>query len=186
MSSKNAYRLINPYIEGSIDTLVRSSNSFNAGKKIYNLLSNYFTNHVEDFYMTIQNLETKDLTHFRVNESRNKGNEVDFNLIRLENNFSDNLEKKLVESVEGLEKQSGGKHRDKDDTTETTTTTDSDYYGLKVPVYPITKFIYFYLPYYKLDLVGISPLDTQRVFMPMFSLPINPTLEVRFDVYKYF
>lgn len=187
MSSKNAYRLINPYIEGSLDTIVRAKNSFSAGKKLYNSISNHFTNHVEDFYMTIQNLETKDLSHFKVNEKRGNGGNVDFKLVKMDKTFPEDLNKKLISSVERLEKQSGGRrhhhHRDDDSPSSDSTTDDSDYF--KYPPQPINRFVYYYLPYYKLNVVGLGLADTSRIFMPMFSLPINPTLEIRFDLYKY-
>jgi hypothetical protein len=190
MSSKNAYRLINPYIEGSLDTVVRSRNSFNAGKKIYNTISNYFTNHVDDFYMTIQNVETKDLAHFKINEKRDDNGFVDFNLVKFDEKLPQDLEKKLVNAVDKFSKQSGGRHRkhhhrdnydDDDDTT--TESSESDYY--RYPIQPISKFVYFYLPYYRLNTIGLSPLDASRIFLPMFSLPINPGLEIRFDLYRY-
>lgn len=186
MSAKNAYRLINPYIEGSLDTVVRAKNSFSAGKKIYGSISNYFTNQVDDFYMTIQNVETKELTHFRIDEKRADGGFVDFNLVKLNENFSPELEKKLVGNVEKLEKQSGGKrHRHKDDSSssDSSSSDESDYF--KFQPQPISKFTYFYLPYYKLNVIGLNPIDASRIFLPMFSLPINPSLEIRFDLYKY-
>ena len=183
MSTKNAYRLINPYIEGSIDTVVKASNSFSGGKKLYNTISNFFTNHVEDFYMTIQNVETKDLTHFRIGEKRGNNDIVDFNVARLDEKFSPDLEKKLIANVEKLEKQSGGKHHHHDDDSTTESSSDDfDYY--RIPVQPISRFTYFYLPYYKLNIIGLSPFDSSRIFMPMFSLPINPTMEIRFDLYR--
>ena len=192
--SKNTYRLINPYVEGSIDTITRSSNAFGAGKKLYNTISNYFTNHVEDFYMTIQNLETKNLTHFKINEKRSKGNNVDFNLSKIEGQFPSDINNKLISSVDKLEKQSGGKkhkhHKDKSTTSvsssSSSSSSSSDDYYLKIPLLPISRFTYFYLPYYKLNVGGLNPIDISRIYMPMFSLPINPTLEVRFDIYKYF
>ena len=188
MSSKNTYRLINPYIEGSIDTNVRSSNSFNAGKKLYKSISNFFSNHVDDFYMTIQNITSKELSHFKIGEKRGEGGTVDFNLIKMDDNFSPEIEKKLVTSVDKLNKQSGGrrhKHHyrnDDDSTSDSTSSDDSDFF--RYPVQPISRFTYFYLPYYKLNVVGLSPLDASRIFMPMFSLPINPSLEIRFDLYR--
>lgn len=188
MSSKNAYRLINPYIEGSMDTVVRAKNSFNAGKRLYGSISNFFTNHVDDFFMTVQNVETKELTHFRIGEKRGDNGTVDFNLVKIDDRFSPELEKKLVTNIEKLSKQAGGKHRhhkyEKDDSSSSSSSSEeSDYY--KFPVQPITRFTYFYLPYYKLNMVGMSPLDASRIFMPMFSLPINPSLEIRFDLYRY-
>ncbi|XWV26507.1 hypothetical protein QJ857_gp0562 [Tupanvirus soda lake] len=191
MSSKNAYRLINPYIEGSLDTVVRASNSFSAGKKLYNTISDFFTNHVDDFYMTIQNVETKELSHFKIGEKRSDNGMVDFKLIKLDDRFKPDLEKKLVTNIEKLSKQSGGRHHhrrhyddDDDDTTSESTTEERDYY-YRIPIQPITRFVYFYLPYYKLNAVGLSPLDTTRIFMPMFNLPINPSLEIRFDLFRY-
>jgi len=187
MSKKNAYRLLNPYIEGSVDTVVRAKNSFNAGKKMYNTISNYFTNHLEDFYMTVQNVETKELTHLKINEKRSENGTVDYNLVKIEEKFNPDLEKKLINIVENLEKQTGGKHHknnDVDDDSSSESSSEDDFYDY--PVQPIRRFTYFYLPYYKLNMVGLSPLDSARFFVPMFSLPVNPSLEIRMDLYKYF
>ncbi|MEM3063007.1 MAG: hypothetical protein QW303_05645 [Nitrososphaerota archaeon] len=186
MSSKDTYRLINPYIEGSVKTSVWAKNAFGAGKKLYNSISNYFTNYVKNFYMTVQNVETKELTHFKITERLGKDGMVDFNLSKLEGNFSPELEKKLVANIEKMKKQVGGRYRENDSPTEststsTTTTDESDYF--RIPIQPISRFVYFYLPYYKLNIVGLSPLDYQRIFVPTFALPINPTLEIRFDLY---
>lgn len=186
MAEKNAYRLLNPYIEGTVDTVVRAKNSFSAGKKLYNNISNYFTNHLEDFYITVQNMETKDLTHFKINEKRSDNGMVDFNLVKLDDRFNPELEKKLITNIENLNKQSGGKHRehhDDNDDDDSESSTEEDYY-LKIPISPIRRFTYFYLPYYKLNFVGLSPIDRSRFFVPMFSLPINPSLEIRMDLYN--
>lgn len=180
MSQKNSYRLINPYIEGTVDTTVRASNPFSAGKKLYNTISNYFTNHVEDFYMTVQNMETKGLTHFKIGEKRHGNDSVDFNLSRLEKSLGSDLESNLVNSVDKLNKQSGGRMVDPDDTT---TTDSSEYYD--IPVLPISRFVYYYLPYYKLNVVGVNPIYLNRIFIPTFNFPVNPTVEVRFDLYKF-
>jgi hypothetical protein len=188
MTSKNAYRLINPHVEGSLNTIVRAKNSFRAGTKIYEAMSKYFTNHVENFHFTIQNLETKDLTHFRVNEKKGKDNTVDFNLVRHEGNLSSDIEKKLIASVDKMDKQSGGKKKKSSNKTDDSDSSDSESsdeseYAIKIPILPINRFVYYYLPYYKLKLVGMNPLETAKLFMPMFSLPINPTLEIKLDFY---
>lgn len=142
MSRKNAYRLLNPYIEGSIDTVVRAKNSFNAGKKLYNTISNFFTNHVEDFYMTVQNVETKELSHFRINENRTNNGTVDYDLVKLEEKFSPELEKKLVNNVDQIVKQSGGKHRYNDDDDESSSdSSSSDDLFDDYPLQPILCFI---------------------------------------------
>lgn len=188
MGEKNVYHLINPYIEGSVDTVVKSKNSYSAGKRLYNNISKYFTNHVEDFYMTIQNVQTNELTHFKIGEKKEGNNDVNvnFTLLRINDNFAPDVEQKLVSYVKKLERQAGGKkHRHHDDSPSETTvsSSESDYY--KVPVWPITRFVYFRMPYYKLKIIGLSPIDSSRLFFPMFSLPINPTFEFNFDIYKY-
>lgn len=180
MATKNTYQLTNPYIEGSVNVVVRASNPFNGGKKLYNNVSKFFTNHVDDFYMTIQNAETKNLTHFQINEKKGSNGSVDFNLVKLDNNFGPELEKKLITSVTKLSKQTGGKYKS-DDSSDSTSSDESDYY--KIPAQPITRLVYYYLPYY--ELIGLSPIDASRLFLPMFSLPINPSLEIRFDLYRY-
>lgn len=185
--SKNTYRLVNPFIEGSVDTVVNARNPFNAGKKIYNTLSKYFTNHVENFYMTLQNLETQEFSHFRVNEKRGSDNTVDFNMVKIDDSFSPEINKKLAKQVAILEKQSGGGHHHRHHDSESCScSSSSEEYYYPIPIQPISRFVYFYLPYAKLKIVGLNPLDRARLFMPMFSLPINPTLEINLDIYKYY
>ena len=192
MSSKNAYRLINPYIEGSFDTVVKARNSFSAGKKLYKNISTYFTNPVDNFYMTIQDLDTKKLSHFKINENRKDKTLVDFNLTKLDGDFSQTLNEKLVRNVDELGKQAGGKHKrhhhddDDDDDSSSSSSDFSSTESLYFPNQPINRFVYFYLPYYKLNVVGLSPLDINRLYLPMFNLPINPSLEVRVDLYRYY
>lgn len=188
MTTKNAYRLINPYMEGSIDTVIRARNSFSAGKKIYNTISNYFTNHLDDFYMTIQNVETKELSHFKIGEKRsNDKSMVDYTIIKMDKQFPNELENKLIDNIAKLEKQQGGKHKNEDDSSSSSSSSsDSDSDHWNIPVQPVSKFIYFYLPYYKLHAYGITPLDAARIFLPTFGLAVNPSMEIRFDLYKYF
>ena len=186
MSKKNTYRLINPYIEGSLNTIVHAKNAFSAGKKIYNQLSDYFTNHVENFNMTIMNVETKDLTHYNIKEKR-AGGSIDFFVDMLANNLPKKTESELINHIVKIEKQSGGKkhrHYKDDDSSDTSDTSDSDSYLSPYNYYnvlPITKFVYFHLPYYKL--VNVSPIDYNRLFLPIFSLPLSPTVEIKFDLY---
>ena len=198
MESKNAYRLINPLIVGSFPTLVRASNSFSAGKKLYDSLSDNFVNHVEGFYMTIQNVFTKKLTHFKITEKRdnniseNGTTRVDYELDRLTGNLPIELEEKLINEVSSLDQTGGKKSKrrhidfnddddDIDDFDDDSTSDSSEDYYSNIDR-PISKFVYFYLPYYGIKTVGVSPLDVGRIFLPMFSLPINPILEIRYDL----
>lgn len=184
MPSKTTYRLINPNIEGSIDTLVKAKNSFRAGKKMYENISSYFTNHLDRFNMTLQNIDTKDLTHFEVEEDLDDNGTVDYKLTRMEGDFDQQVIDKLMDTIDN---QSGGaksrkkrKHSESD--SDSTSSDSEDYY--RYPIQPITRYVYYSLPYYQLTVKGLTPLDASRLFVPMFNLPVNPTIEVNFSLYN--
>lgn len=184
MSTQNSYRLINPYVEGTVNTVVKARNPFNAGKKLYNTISSYFTNHVDDFYMTVQNLETKKLEHFKINEKRSENGGVSYSLLMLDKSFGKDLDKKFIGQVEKTEKQNGGKKiklDDSDSDSESDSESSSESDNFKFPSQPINKFVYFYLPYYKLYPIELKTIDMYRIFIPTFSLPVNPTIEFRMD-----
>ena len=181
MGSKYTYRLINPYITGSMNNVVRSSDSFRAGKKFYNGLSQYFTNKVDEFYMTVQNIESGKLSHFKINEKvkdlSSNPMVVDFNMVRLNDEFSPELQEKIIDKYTQLNnQQSGGKshkksHRrsrnkrinfDKESSDSSSSSgSDSDSYssssssssdeasnfGNLTTYLPITTYKYFLLPY---------------------------------------
>lgn len=184
MSNKNTYRLINPYIEGSIDTISHDKNPYNAGKKFYNKLSEYFTNHVEDFYMSVMNVETKNMTHYHIQEKRD-GDSVYFYMKILPEKFPAETEKKLITEINKIKKQSGGKHHhrrhsdDSSDSSDSSSSSDDNYYSML----PITRFTYFNLPYY--NLINYDATVCQRLFLPTFSLPLTPSVEIRFDLFTY-
>ena len=175
------YKLINPQIDGSMDTTVKGRNSFSAAKKIYNNLSQYFTNHLDNFYITLQNLDTHELSNFKIQEKRKDNDNVNYDLIKLNDSFPSDLNDKIIDVVNS--KQTGGKHKHKSSSSSSSSSSSDSYFDY--PIQPITRFTYFYLPYYTIDVIGLSPLDQARLFFPNFNLPINPTIEVRFDLYKY-
>lgn len=187
-SNKNVYRLINPYIEGSIPTIVKAKNSFDGGKKIYSSLSKLFTNTVDNFYMTIENTKSKKLTHFKIKEKRGENNIVNFKLSEFTDNFDTQLENKLIKNIKALKQEGGKKRKFKYDispsSSSSSSSSDSDNDFDQYTTQPITNFIYYYLPYYKLNFIGITPIDTMRFFLPMFNLPINPSVQICFDLYK--
>lgn len=187
-SKKNTYRLINPYIEGSLDTIVHSKNAYRAGIKAYTRLSDYFTNHVENLNMTIMNVETKQLNHYSIKEKR-EGDAIDFSIVSIPDNLPQKTEADLINNINKMEKQSGGKkkkHRSRDDDSSDSSSSSSDSSSFSSDyfnVLPITKFVYFHLPYYKL--INISPIDRNKLFLPIFTLPLTPTIEINLDLYKF-
>jgi len=184
--SYNAYRLVNPYIEGSLNTVVRAKNSSSAGRKIYHNLSKYFTNHVEDFNISVQNIESKELSHFNINEKRGKNKTIKFHLSQIEDALPSKVENKLLDHVGEIEKHYGGGKHKKDDSfsSSSSSSSEEDYYK-SIPIAPINKLIYYYLPY-RVNYVGLTAYDYYKLFVPAFSWPLSPSIEIRFDIYKYF
>lgn len=193
MSSRitNKYRLVNPYTEGSFKPVTDARNPFSAAKKLYNGMAKYFTNSVDHMGMTVQNLETKEMSHFRINENR-KDNMVDYDISRIDGNYSQ-IDSELLDRIKKLEKQSGGRkhhhHRRRDDSTtedsssSSSSSSEDEFYRRTAYLQPITRFVYFPLPQYKL--VGLSPFDINRIFAPIFSWPLTPSVEFRLDLQLY-
>lgn len=182
MPTKNTYRLINPHIEGSFETVVAAKNSFRAGKKMYENLSSLFTNPVEDYNFTLQNLATKENIHFNVEEQPKSDGAISFKLTRLEERFPDEIEDTLNEIAEDpmSAMQEGGKKKRKKDSSESSddSSSSSDDYD-SYPVQPVTRYVFYNLPYNCLtNPFASNSLITTRTFIPLFSFPVNPTVEV--------
>ena len=77
----NTYCLVNPYIEGEIDTKIKSNNSLKAAKVFYKNLSQHFNNNIPKFYFSIQKGGADDgkYYHFVVKEVK-EDDEVKFNI----------------------------------------------------------------------------------------------------------
>lgn len=190
-SNKNTYQLINPLITGQLNTVVHSKNSFNASKKLYKSLSKYVNNHVDTFYMSVKNVVNGKLSHFSINESQSGGN-IKYSISKLPGNFSEKTEKKLIDAVEQEynDQKGGSKKRDlllisSDSDSSSDFSSDSESYLYDIPVYPVSNLVYFHLPYTQLYTFGMSPLDRNRLSIPMFSFPNNPTMDIRLDFYTY-
>lgn len=179
MSGKHTYRLINPIVDGTVKSMTKASTQISAGKKIYNELSKHFTNEVKDFYMTLQDTNTDKLYHYRVSEGKiNKEGYIDYNLDLLPGNLPADVEKKMVQAYEKHKTQLGGD--DSDSSSSSNSATESTVY---IPLRPIDRFVYYMLPYYKIKTPGLNIIDLNRIYMPMFSLPVNPVFEMRMDFY---
>ena len=50
----NTYVLVNPHINGSVETKIKADNSLQAAKKAYKNVSKHFNNNIPKFYFTLQ------------------------------------------------------------------------------------------------------------------------------------
>lgn len=126
------YMLVNPYIEGNISKIFKADNSMKAAKMIYESISKYFNNSVNNFKFTILKLKsdsvktkndelnafnlgqyggssknkkfsTENFSHFIVNENVGKRNEVDFTIKKYTGKI-ENLQT-LIDNVIDIQKQ---------------------------------------------------------------------------------
>ncbi len=77
----NTYVLVNPYIQGSFEKSIKAKNSIEAGKLLYNNLSEHFNNNIPKFLFTIQkgNSGNGKYYNFKVKEKK-VDNEINFSI----------------------------------------------------------------------------------------------------------
>ena len=114
--SKN-YKLVNPYVIGSMNKTFNASSSLEAAKLAYSELSQYFGNHMPVFRFTLKKMEgnnsvvggsTKDFVHFEANESKNKKNEVSYEIKQISVKDVKGFQSRLDKVANQDEKKMGG------------------------------------------------------------------------------
>jgi hypothetical protein len=109
------YNLVNPAIEGDLQTSYEAKNSVDAANFFYNEMSQYFNNHVPNFMFSFQKGGSANgkLYHYKVSESRND-NEVSFKLREHQINDEERVNGFRARLATHRERQAGGKkHKSK-------------------------------------------------------------------------
>lgn len=177
----NNFFLVNPRTVGDKHFSSSNTDPNAAAKDIYSALSKYFTNKVDTFFMSVYDTKNKKLRHFIVKEDTLDNGNIGYNVNALDGSFKPEVEEKLV----SISEHTGGRHHsssssDSSDSSDSESTT----YMLSKYTQPISKFIYYYLPYYKLLDVTIE--RPYNIFVPTFNFPVNPTVEFKFDIFRTF
>lgn len=114
--SKN-YKLVNPYVIGSMNKSFNASSSLEAAKLAYSELSQYFGNHMPVFRFTLKKTEgnnsviggsSKDFVHFEANEHKNQKNEVSYEIKQISVKDVKGFQTRLDKVANQDEKQMGG------------------------------------------------------------------------------
>ena len=186
-----SYKLVNPYIIGSMETNFKGGNSLDAANQAYKELSQYMGNSMPEFQFTLKKM-SKDgkvgggsensFRHFQVHEKKEGGSNISYSISEIEMNpkvkishFQESLNKVANQNS----KLSGGRKKyvpandDEDEDEDLSDYFDKSDKPRKGPlVYePITY--YWYDPY-------IYPY-TNKLYVPTFVLPIQP--RVIFDTH---
>lgn len=185
----SGYRLVNPYIQGSINTTFSGGSASSAAEKVWTTLSEHFENTTPRFAFTLQDNKTDKLYHFGVKERLDKDDEVTYSIKELDVNMTDAQRTKVMNSLNNAEQNvlSGGKRSKKTKKTKKTYTrysdddddfddllddsdsdSDYDFYGLSTYMrQPITWFSYY--PSY-------FPVD--YLFVPTWSSSCTPYVQL--------
>ncbi len=166
-----SYILVNPHIEGSLETKFKTKNADEAASLAYETISKYFSNNLPKFSFTLQKAGSDKFYHFDVSEKINKNDKVKFEIKPNETiNAVEGL-KKFIETNE--ENLAGGKHKSKkyrfdDDSSDSSSSSESDddYYYYYKPVnrsLPITYWSYYPYVY-----------SLKKFYVPTFVPTVSP------------
>jgi len=172
------FKLVNPYIIGSMNTSVNADSSLEAAKLAYDNLSQYFGNHMPTFKFTLMRESSKTggskYFNFQVNEKKDKNETVKYEIKEIDNSKD---MKKFKESLNKLtkqdNKQTGGdkkkRYVDKYDSDDDDL---SDYFDSDIERPRKGPLVYEPIVYYYYDPFIYTIPD--RIYVPTFVLPIQP------------
>lgn len=166
-----SYILVNPHIEGSVETKFKTKTANEAANLAYETISKYFSNNLPKFSFTLQKAGSDKFYHFDVKEKINKNDKIKFEINTNDTIQDTNGLKKFIETNE--ESLTGGKssHSKKyrlndDDSSSSSESSDDDYYYYYKPVnrsLPITYWSYYPYVY-----------NLRKFYVPTFVPTISP------------
>jgi hypothetical protein len=139
------YNLVNPLIEGDIDTSVKAKSAFKAAGKMYEqVFGRIFITSAPEYNFSIEG--GGEIHHYTVKETIDK-EKAKFKIVKFNGDVDNN---KLKEKLKEIKTQSGGKskhrHKSKDDDSSSSSSSSSD----SPSYYSISRYCYspyIYTPY---------------------------------------
>lgn len=166
------YKLINPYIEGTMVTSFSGASHLDAACSAWNSLSKYITNNVPKFAFTLENINDGQLYHFLVKESLSGNRAADYKISEI------NLKLKadaISQFKNRLSMRGGKKHRKHDDDDESSSSSSST-----SDVFSAIKLSKLYTKSQPIVYWWYDPLiyEVESIYIPTFVAPIVPYIEV--------
>lgn len=169
------YKLINPYIEGTIVTTYSAPTALDAANSAWESLSKYITNTVPKFAFTLKNTNDGSLSHFIVKETLRGGKSAEFKIKQLDLKLSKDTVKQFEKRLSMKGGKKHHKHSDKDDDEDdsSSSSSSSDEYSairlhkMYTKAQPITYWWYDPIVY-----------EIPSVYIPTFVTPLLPYIEV--------
>jgi len=170
------YKLINPYIEGTMITSFSGASRLDAASGAWNALSKYITNNVPKFAFTLENINDGQLYHFLVKESLSGNKVADYKISEINLKLKPDV---VAQFKNRLSMKGGKKHRkrgaddDDDDDDDSSSSSTSDIFSaIKLSkAYSKTQPIVYW---------WYDPLiyDVSSIYIPTFTTSIVPYIEV--------
>lgn len=178
------YKLVNPYLQGGISTVVESKNENDAAEQIWTNLSKCVVNIVPSFAFTIKDTKNNKLYSYSVSEEQiggDKNKEVDYKIKPI--SIKEESTKRLVKSINKFEKivndsnsdsdnQKGG-DKDKDDKDDEYKKLKKLYKKAKLENYINSVQAPIYYWWY-------NPLcyNIDYIYIPTFAYPLAPYVQI--------
>ena len=123
------YKLINPRIEGSLETSFQGNNIMSIAKRVWEDVSQYITNNVPKFAFTLENSQTGKLHHFCVKEQLKGGSSAKYNISEISVKLNDKQLKEFKNKSQKAGMKGGKKDKDKDDDDDDSSTSSDDVFS---------------------------------------------------------
>jgi hypothetical protein len=174
----NEYKLVNPYIFGSLKTACKANTSEQAAEKLWKQFSKYTNNNVPKFYFSIKQ-KGGELHHFMVKEKLKNKENVDYNIEKITVKKPGGAKKiykhiqkikKLMQIDEKKHSQSAGHHHHRYRDSSSSSSSSSEY------LTSVNKILLR-------KLLHRSRFENEMVVSPMEYLWYNPVIYDYSDVY---
>ena len=141
------FTLVNPSIEGSIQTSFNAKNSDDAAVQTYKTLSAYFANNIPHFSFTMK--QGPKYYHYTAKEKMNASGKVKFTVKKNDLKIDSSKIEAFVEEAKAMEMEGGSRRKYKYDDSDSSDSSESSDYRYYKPMRrhePIQRWSYY--PYY--------------------------------------
>ena len=183
------YKLVNPYIDGSMNINFKGENGIDAANKAWNTLSANLTNNVPKFAFSLEKTKDGSLHHFVISEMLSGNKDVNFSIDELSLNMTpiqDEVFKKLI--TESAEKrnhvQNGGSRRRYDDDDSSSSSSSSSTSSEEKKLYHNLKYMKqqadSHKPVQKITYWWYNPTvyKLNNLYIPTFRVPLSPYVQL--------
>lgn len=188
MPKKESYTLLNPKINGSFKSTIRTENPMDAAHIFYENITQNVGNSIKRMFMIVGG-KRGDMHHFCITEKISGGGrgepKAKFDIYEINPAFTESYQQELSDVLLGKQtakKQSGGKKRhskhrkddsDSDDSDSDIDFSDSDSDSERdrrryVPY--ISDYIYYAIRYPTIKAIGLTQRDMRNFFLPSFII----------------